>query len=172
MSTGSHHSLKITLGIDIPIDVQVFPFTHEQELVCRRFLKMGKTWSPFSLITTVSDFSHDHFHSQGTCSNTCEWPPLQLPPAKAGRYMSVQSPSQIRARGPGRDICYRPSSNFLPCPSSIHYLLWVLRLLFTWPWPVQPGVGHFSTFSCMAKTVREPGRTNNERRHDYNREQL
>lgn len=86
--------------------------------------------------------------------------------------MSVQRPSQIRARGPGRDICYRPSSNSLPCPSSIHYLLWVLRLLFTWPWPVQPGVGHFSTFSCMAKTVREPGRTNNENRHDCNREQL
>lgn len=29
----------------------------------------------------------------------------------------------------------------------------VLRLLLTWPWPVQPGVGHFKTFSCMAKTT-------------------
>lgn len=29
----------------------------------------------------------------------------------------------------------------------------MLRLLLTWPWPVQPGVGHFSTFSCMAKTT-------------------
>lgn len=35
------------------------------------------------------------------------------------------------------------------------YLLCVFRLLFTWPWPVQPGVGHLSTFSCMAKTARE-----------------
>ncbi len=32
------------------------------------------------------------------------------------------------------------------------YLRCVFRLLFTWPWPVQPGVGHFKTFSCMAKT--------------------
>lgn len=32
------------------------------------------------------------------------------------------------------------------------YLRCVLRLLLTWPWPVQPGVGHFSTFSCMART--------------------
>ena len=37
------------------------------------------------------------------------------------------------------------------------YLLCVFRLLFTWPWPVQPGVGHLSTFSCMAKTEREWG---------------
>lgn len=29
----------------------------------------------------------------------------------------------------------------------------VLRLLLTWPWPVQPGVGHFKTFSCIAKTT-------------------
>lgn len=38
----------------------------------------------------------------------------------------------------------------------------MLRLLFTWPWPVQPGVGHFSTFSCMAKTVRKPEKTDSD----------
>ena len=42
-------------------------------------------------------------------------------------------------------------------PSPAAYLLCVLRLLFTWPWPVQPGVGHLSTFSCMANTARQPG---------------
>lgn len=35
------------------------------------------------------------------------------------------------------------------------YLRCVLRLLLTWPWPVQPGVGHFSTFSCMARTRQQ-----------------
>lgn len=34
----------------------------------------------------------------------------------------------------------------------VQYLRCVLRLLFTCPCPVHPGVGHFSTFSCIAKT--------------------
>ena len=36
--------------------------------------------------------------------------------------------------------------------SHLYYLLCVLRLLFTCPRPVHPGVGHLSTFSCMART--------------------
>ena len=40
------------------------------------------------------------------------------------------------------------------CARATH-LRCVLRLLFTWPWPVQPGVGHLSTFSCMARTRGE-----------------
>ena len=36
--------------------------------------------------------------------------------------------------------------------SHSYYLLCVLRLLFTCPRPVHPGVGHLSTFSCMART--------------------
>lgn len=35
------------------------------------------------------------------------------------------------------------------------YLLCVLRLLLTCPLPVHPGVGHFKTFSCMARTKQE-----------------
>ena len=31
----------------------------------------------------------------------------------------------------------------------------MLRLLLTCPLPVHPGVGHFSTFSCMARTIED-----------------
>lgn len=39
------------------------------------------------------------------------------------------------------------------CSGVLVNLRCVLRLLFTWPWPEQPGVGHFKTFSCMARTT-------------------
>lgn len=41
------------------------------------------------------------------------------------------------------------------CIPTARYLRCVLRLLLTWPWPVQPGVGHLRTFSCMARTERK-----------------
>lgn len=31
-------------------------------------------------------------------------------------------------------------------------LRWVLRLVLTWPRPLQPGVGHFRIVSCIART--------------------
>lgn len=59
-----------------------------------------------------------------------------------------------------RMLCKNPSSRNAHkrhrlATAQTGYLRCVLRLLFTWPWPVQPGVGHFSTFSCMARTEQK-----------------
>lgn len=35
---------------------------------------------------------------------------------------------------------------------AVTHLLWEFLLLLTWPRPVQPGVGHFRTFSYIART--------------------
>ena len=47
--------------------------------------------------------------------------------------------------------------------SHSYYLLCVLRLLFTCPRPVHPGVGHLSTFSCMARTKHKIAQKRKER---------
>lgn len=59
-----------------------------------------------------------------------------------------------------RMLCKSPSSRNAHkrhrlATAQTGYLRCVLRLLFTWPWPVQPGVGHFNTFSCMARTEQK-----------------
>lgn len=44
-------------------------------------------------------------------------------------------------------------------PVVLTHLRWEFLLLFTWPLPVQPGVGHLRTFSYIARTLQTESET-------------
>lgn len=55
--------------------------------------------------------------------------------------------------------CYAAVSGSRP----LTHLRWEFLLLLTWPRPEQPGVGHFKTFSYMARTLTDRKRWERQR---------
>lgn len=82
---------------------------------------------------------------QDTVGDTTE----NIPGVKKGRkHLAVPCATRPHARlsaCAGASVCGQDAGRGA-------YLLCEFRLLFTCPRPVQPGVGHLRTFSCMART--------------------
>lgn len=113
-----------------------------------------------SVLSTCCKWSWLHLRCS-TKDDTSQWG-LSPRHDKAAETMNGQSSRPLHAWGrslPPLDEGVGGGKETVPSrgppagrTSALAYLLWEFLLLFTCPRPVQPGVGHLRTFSCMART--------------------